>query len=146
MNSIPPLLQRLWVKLFGYKLHPNPPKNICSVTGIIVPEKDSLNAELCHDPLLEESKNQVIPGTKRYARKDKGQQIPGKEWHIHVYADSRKGDCLYAINADSTPHDGSKVYIGPEDCKYLRSKGIEIPDDGYLLEWKELDQGKHLIE
>ncbi len=107
------------------------------IDGIIVDDSDTVSKEalLKSNILSEHEIYKRIPDTTYYYRKDKGQPLPGKEMHIHVYKDSKHNNQLFAINADGTPHDGSKIIIGPVIAKYLRTIGIDIPGTGAILEW-----------
>ena len=141
-----PLLKRLWRFLFKQELYSFPDGLSCRITDIVVSIDDQLiDSHLSNDPLLEWSRYEPIPNTHRYARKDIGQSIPGKEWHIHVFASSKNKNCLYAINADGSSHDGSKAYVQPDDCIFLRSKGINVPENGFFLEWRTVDEIKQLL-
>lgn len=66
-------------------------------------------------------------------RIDKGDGTPGRQTHVHVFM---KGQQLYAINMDGSPHDGSKAKLSKKSIETLKALGVTPPEDG-LLEWIE---------
>lgn len=111
----------------------NPDEVYCIIDSLILFEDDPTVGRFASS-LNEGSIYQRIPGTRHYYRKDKGQPIKGKEWHIHVFKDSRHNNQLFAINADGSTHDGSSIWINKEMCSFLNSIGIQVPPNGFLLE------------
>lgn len=75
----------------------------------------------------------TIPGTKGRTFQIHlpfGEQRPGNQKHIHVYA--KNGTELYSLNIDGTAHDGYHgVQIPDVEADYFRSKGFEIPEKQY---------------
>lgn len=95
---------------------------------------------LNEDPSLHKLRvlGKPISGKKHYSyRIDKqlGEGGPGRQRHIHIFYD---GNELFAMNADSTVHDGyHKVRIPNELVSFLESKGFRVPEDKILkcLKW-----------
>ena len=108
----------------------------------IVVEKDSkllLESQL----LLEWEQYKKIPKTNLTYRYDVGKGTPGMQDHIHVYLGNTKNQ-VYAINKDSSPHDGSKAKLSSKEIKFLKDLGFTPPKDG-LLEWKNLSTDKEYL-
>ena len=95
------------------------------------------------DNLNEHNAYKQIPKTSYLYRIDIGQNIPGKERHIHVY--DQKFNQLYAMNIDGTSHDGSKWVLSKKEKKFYSSIGFAYPENG-ILEWYEADDKEVLIE
>jgi len=112
-------------------------KETIAIDSIIVDNDDDFINKMKQSNVLNEyNQYKPIPNTTLFYRKDKGQpSVRGKEMHVHVYKDHKHNNQLFAINNDGTPHDGSKAIIGPETAKFLRTLGIDIPEEGAILEW-----------
>lgn len=116
------------------------------VDSIIVPERvynrmnDTeglvLEAKVAYNP---------VPGLKHYSYridKQQGEGGPGRQRHIHIYYD---GVELFAMNADSTAHDGyHQVRIPDELTTFLNDKGFPVPPNN-LIEFYQMPDGKQLI-
>lgn len=86
-----------------------------------------------------------VPGVKHYSYridKQQGEGGPGRQRHIHIYYD---GEELFAMNADSTAHDGyHQVRIPNELTPFLDDKGFPVPPNN-LIEFYQMPSGKQLI-
>lgn len=74
-----------------------------------------------------------IPGVRHYTyRIDKqlGDGGPGRQRHIHVF---HNGEQVFAMNADSTAHDGSHQVKIPDDVSsFLSQKGFSLPPNNII--------------
>ena len=103
---------------------------------LILDKDDELNSAFQgYDRVLREwDSYQPYPPTKCVYRLDKANNTTGQQQHIHVFADKSHHHQLYAINIDSTPHDGSKFQLNKKHQQALSNIGFNVPKDG-LLEW-----------
>lgn len=103
------------------------------VDSIIVTEED--NDKFDKSGLILEAKVQFtpVPNVKHYSyRIDKqlGDGGPGRQRHIHIFYNNNE---LFALNADSTAHDGyHKVRIPDVLSKFLNDKGFPVPPDNII--------------
>lgn len=86
--------------------------------------------------LLEYETYRKLANTGYYYRKDKANNAPGQQRHVHVFIDRNGEHQIMAINMDGTPHDGSKLQIPKKLIAPLRALGVNVPDDG-LLEYED---------
>ena len=97
--------------------------------------------------LLLEAKVQYnpVPDVKHYSyRIDKqlGEGGPGRQRHIHIYY---KNNELFALNADSTAHDGyHKVKISDELSSFLNGRGFPVPPNN-IIEFYQAKQDATLL-
>ena len=86
-----------------------------------------------------------VPGVKHYSYridKQQGEGGPGRQRHIHIFYD---GEELFAMNVDSTDHDGyHQVRIPDEITTFLNDKGFPVPP-GNLIEFYQIPGGKQLV-
>ena len=98
------------------------------VDDILVTE--NANSKINTDGLILEAKDlfNPIPGVRHYTYridKQQGEGGPGRQRHIHIFYD---GNELFAMNADSTAHDGYHQVRIPDDIStFLSSKGFPVP-------------------
>lgn len=86
-----------------------------------------------------------IPGVRHYTYRidpQLGDGGPGRQRHIHIFYDS---DQLFAMNFDSTAHDGyHNVRIPDSIVHFLKEKGATIPD-GNIIQLKCFNNSGELI-
>ena len=96
---------------------------------------ENANSKINTDGLILEAKVSFnpIPGVKHYTYridKQQGEGGPGRQRHIHIFFD---GNELFAMNADSTAHDGyHQVRIPDEISSFLNSKGFPVPANNII--------------
>lgn len=128
MESITAFLNRRIADILGAGLLEN-----VIVDSIVVTEED--NDKFDKGGLIWEAKVQYtpVPGVKHYSyRIDKqlGDGGPGRQRHIHIFYNNNE---LFALNADSTAHDGyHKVRIPDVLSKFLNDKGFPVPADNII--------------
>lgn len=87
-----------------------------------------------------------IPGVKHYTYridKQQGDGGPGRQRHIHIFYDGKE---LFALNADSTAHDGyHQVKIPDELVPFLTDKGFTVPDNHIIEMLVQIPSGETLI-
>lgn len=103
------------------------------VDDILVAE--NANSKMNTEGLILEAKVSFNPisGIKHYTYridKQQGEGGPGRQRHIHIFYD---GNELFAMNADSTAHDGyHQVRIPDEISTFLNSKGFPVPANNII--------------
>lgn len=128
MENITAYLNRRIADILGAGLLEN-----IIVDSIIVTEAD--NDKFDKSGLILEAIVQYnpVPGVKHYSyRIDKqlGDGGPGRQRHIHIYY---KNNELFALNADSTAHDGyHKVKIPDVLSSFLNGKGFPVPPNNII--------------
>lgn len=131
MENLAEYLNKKIVEVMGKGLLEN-----VIVDFIIVTEEG--NANLDSKGLILEKKEVFysIPGVKHYTyRIDKQQGVggPGHQRHIHIFYDGKE---LFAMNADSTAHDGyHQVRIPEEIVPFLKQHGFPVPDN-HIIEMR----------
>lgn len=104
---------------------------------LIVFDKDAIETTAfnnCPQLLFEYKTYKDFPPTKCVYRHDNGNGTLGQHDHIHVYADSKHHNQLYAINIDGTAHDGSYFVLSHKHQQALSAIGFTVPEGG-ILEW-----------
>ncbi len=91
--------------------------------------------------LTEHNCYRKIPGTCYEYRIDHANTNTKTQKHIHVYIN---GNEIYAINFDGTPHDGRKAKLSKRECKFFKSIGCDVPNDG-ILEWYSFGDQRELL-
>lgn len=112
------------------------------VDSIIIPDICEKSFPSLGNMVLEFKQYKNIPGTTKTYRIDSANTNTQTQKHIHVYFDGKQ---IYAINADGSPHDGSKYRISKIDQKFLASQGFKVPENGILELYVFKDGTKHLI-
>lgn len=115
------------------------------VDSIIVTEAN--NDKFDKSGLILEAKVQYnpIPDVKHYSYRIDKQLCdggPGRQRHIHIYY---KNNEIFALNADSTAHDGyHKVKIPDVLSSFLNDKGFPVPPDN-IIEFYQAKQNTTLL-
>lgn len=83
-----------------------------------------VEAKVLYDP---------VPGLNKYSYridKQQGEGGPGRQRHIHIFYNNEE---LFAMNVDSTAHDGyHQVRIPDELSSFLKKKGFPLPPNNII--------------
>ena len=121
------------------------PMDCVIVDSIIVTE--NVHQSINHNGFIIEAKTvfNSVPGVKHYTYRidpQLGDGGPGRQRHIHIYYNGKE---LFAMNADSTAHDGYHQVKIPDDiAPFMRQKGFPLPTNN-IIEMRVLDQTGSLI-
>lgn len=140
MENLTACLNRRINAVLGYNL-----LDCVIVDSIIVTE--DVHRSINRDGLIIEAKTvfDPIPGVKHYTYRidpQLGEGGPGRQRHIHIYYNGKE---MFAMNADSTAHDGYHQVRIPDDvAPFMKKKGFPLPNNN-IIEMRGLGPKGSLI-
>lgn len=128
MESLTSYLNRIINRILGSGILENVIVDSVILTEVANDRVDKsgfiVEAKVLYDP---------VPGVKKYSYridKQQGEGGPGRQRHIHIFYNNEE---LFAMNVDSTAHDGyHQVRIPDELSSFLKKKGFPLPPNSII--------------
>lgn len=128
MESLTSYLNRIINRILGSDILENVIVDSVILTEVANDRVDKsgfiVEAKVLYDP---------VPGVKKYSYridKQQGEGGPGRQRHIHIFYNNEE---LFAMNVDSTAHDGHhQVRIPDELSSFLKKKGFPLPPNSII--------------